>query len=209
MHIVRIDKREDVERNIGLIHNIIKHHGIIVYPTDTVNGIGCSPYDEVAVDRLFAIKKRGLERTVPILVSSVSRARELAKFDRNAEALSKRFWPGALTMVLRARDRNISKRAVKDMRIGVRMPAHNTAILLAECFGGAIIGTSANISGEAPLEGVEQIKNSIPMVDMIVTSSIPPNGKCSTVVDPEAARIIREGSITNEEVYGALNIQGE
>ena len=203
MQVVEINTETDFESHRQMIEKVIKEHGVIVYPTDTLNAIGCSPYDELAITKLLSIKRRR-ERSLPILISSKSVAKRIAVMNHTAEILAERFWPGALTLVLPALDAQISRLVSDNGKIGLRVPKHEIARFIANVFGGLVIGTSANISGEKPLIGTNEIVKKLYGADLIVTSKSRPTGKPSTVFDAVSNSIIRNGAVSKSEIEDAL-----
>jgi L-threonylcarbamoyladenylate synthase len=123
--ILKCNERNDITRGAS----IVKNGGVIVFPTDTLYGIGCNPYDEKAVDKIFKIKNRDKINPLPILASSVVDVERIALLGRAAKKLAQIYWPGALTVIVPLIDKNISHnlRAGK-MIIGVRVP-NNTCTL--------------------------------------------------------------------------------
>src|ERR671933_373919 len=93
--ILRCDKRNDIIKCATLI----KNGGVIVFPTDTLYGIGCNPYNEKAVDKIFEIKNRNKINPLPILASSVIDLRRIVSLNTTAEKLAQIYWPGALTII--------------------------------------------------------------------------------------------------------------
>lgn len=192
--------------NIGIAAEIIKNGGLVIYPTDTVYGLGCDPLNVRAVERLIHLKG---ERTkpLPILAATLKDVERVAIVSKRAERLAERFWPGAMTLVLRKR-----KKALPDIvsfglkTIGVRIPNHSAALKLIRSSGGIIIGTSANKTGTQPpssaTEACEKLEDG---VDIVLDGGVAMLGVSSTVVDPSGrrAKILRRGSISLEEILEA------
>lgn len=178
--------------------------GVIAIPTDTVYGICASLAYEEALERLFAIKERPSERTIPILVSSTEHLRQVAKeLDLDIALLLERYWPGPLTVVVPAREGMPSQVVGPGNTVGVRMPNHPLAIEVIEKAGGAIACTSANRSGERPARSAYEVAETIgPKLDLILDGGIAPGGVPSTVVAVEGddVRILREGAIPAEHI---------
>lgn len=125
----------------------VKKGGIVVYPTDTVYGIGCDPYNKKAILKIFEIKKRE-RKPLPVLCSSLDRAQKLVEFCQKGLELARRFWPGPLTIVGRVIDDRLPNiLSLGSGKLGVRIPNHNCALMLIKLSGGTLVGTSANISG--------------------------------------------------------------
>src|SRR5712692_11729043 len=123
--------------------------GVIVYPTDTVYGLGCDPMNEPATKRLFAIKGRE-RKPVPVLCDSLESASRLVRFSGVALKLAKGYWPGALTIVLPLRAELPDLLHQGSGTLGVRVPnSRRCRELIAAC-GGYLVGTSANKSGKPP-----------------------------------------------------------
>ena len=134
---------------------IVRGGGVIVYPTDTVYGIGGDPLNINTVNRVTHLKgRRG--NPYPILVSSIDNALRLLEADDVLIRLMERLWPGGLTIVGRARY-GIPGNFFMDT-IGVRMPGHKRLLNLIEEAGGYLIGTSANISGKPPAKSIEEAR---------------------------------------------------
>jgi len=176
---------------------LVKSGGVIVYPTDTVYGVGCDPFNESSVKRLFKIKG---ERTkpFPILASSVEDVEKIAQISGKALKLAKKFWPGPLTMVLQKKPSLPSIVTINLNSVAVRVPNHGIALELIRLSGGLLIGTSANKTGkkspQTASEAAEQIGEE---VDLILDGGTAPIGAPSAIVDltGERPKILRKGPI--------------
>ena len=94
-------------KGIKIAISTIKNGGTVVFPTDTVYGIGCDPYNENAVKSIYKIKKRANEKLVPILGYSKKDLSNIVLFDEKADKIAEKFWPGQLTMVLKLKDEKL------------------------------------------------------------------------------------------------------
>ncbi len=139
------------EGKIREIGEIVREGGVIVYPTETVYGIGGDPFRESVVKRVIQIKERGVKE-MPVLVSDFAKAKELVDFDELSIRLASAFWPGPLTLVLKRREsvKLPYELTAGKVTLGLRVPNHRLALKIIEASGGALIGTSANISGRPP-----------------------------------------------------------
>ncbi len=133
---------------------ILKESDIIVLPTDTVYGIGCKMQSTDSLARLFEIKKRPFEKAIPVLVSSVEQASQFAWFSKDELKLANRFWPGALTLILKTKKEFL---ALLGETVAVRMPRHKQTLEIIQK-NGPLRVTSCNISGEKPLTSSAEIK---------------------------------------------------
>lgn len=180
----------------------------VVLPTDTVYGIGTRPDDPAATRRLFAAKGRPRELELPVLVASVSAARELAEFDGRAAALAARFWAGPLTLVLPRTDASRGWDLGGDPgTIGVRMPHHPLALaVLARA--GPLAVTSANRSGEPTPPTCDAVHELFgDAVAVYLCEASPLQGAASTVVDLAHGepRLLRLGDVREEDVRAAIS----
>jgi L-threonylcarbamoyladenylate synthase len=175
---------------------MVRNGGLIVYPTDTVYGLGCDPFDARAVHRLFEAKGR-TSKPVPVLCSSASRAEALVWLSPKARRLAKEHWPGALTIVAPLKKALPSELTQGTSTLGVRVPAHEGCRRLVFLCGGWLTGTSANLSGSpsatTATEASRQIGQS---VDLILDGG-PLKGKASTVVRVvhDTVTILRTGPV--------------
>jgi L-threonylcarbamoyladenylate synthase len=87
---------------------LVKNGGVVIFPTDTIYGIGCDPYNDAAVKRIFTIKDRDEKKPLPVLTYSVQNAERIVSLGRTGRMLAERYWPGALTIVAPIIDRRIS-----------------------------------------------------------------------------------------------------
>ena len=175
---------------------VIRKGGLVVYPTDTVYGLGCDPFDAKAVHRLFEAKGR-ISKPVPVLCSSTTKAEALVRFGPRARALAKDHWPGALTIVAPLR-RSLPKEVTQGTgTLGVRVPAHEGCRQFISLCGGWLTGTSANLSGRpsarTAIEAWQQIGRS---VDLVLDGGAL-KGRASTVVEvlQDKVTILRTGPI--------------
>ena len=169
---------------------ILRKGGIVIFPTDTVYGIGCRFDDKEVVSRLYKIKKTPDGQQFPILVSNLNQVEELAVINKTGEELIKKYWPGALTIILK------SKNGIE--KIGFRMPDSALIKSIIDGLGEPIIGTSANFHGSRAPKSYEELDlDFIKLADFVVA------GKCqlgieSTVVDAtgDVPKVLRQGVIT-------------
>ncbi len=179
---------------------ILKQGGIVIYPTDTVFGIGCRIDNEKSIERLFQIRQRPPTKATPVLVNSVEMAQKyfLSPIADNVRQLMEDYWPGALTVVYECRQDMIPPLVRGgSSTIGLRMPNHVTTLALIQGVGLPILGPSANFHGhDTPIEFNRLDKRLLKLVDYVL------DGKCSvgnvsTVIDcvSKPWKIIRQGAV--------------
>ncbi|MCH7966454.1 MAG: threonylcarbamoyl-AMP synthase [Thaumarchaeota archaeon] len=189
------------EEGIEKASQIINQGGIAVFPTDTVYGIGCNPYNKNSVRKIYEIKSRNILNPFPVLVYSKDIAKRIAFFDKIAEKIVERFWPGPLTIILKLTDENLKKSLNLTDKIAVRVPNHKCTLeLLKKC--NFLVGTSANISGHSSFTNPDECFKNIQKYDVFVDGGIISSKAESTIIEieNEEIKIIREGSLSHEEV---------
>ncbi|MCO5225311.1 MAG: L-threonylcarbamoyladenylate synthase [Thermomicrobiales bacterium] len=181
--------------------------GIVAFPTDTVYGIGASLEHPAALQRIYDLKGRLPDKPLPILIARAEVIDDLSPdVDERLIDLAQRFWPGALTVVLPAADHLPAEVKAPDNTIGVRLPNHSIPLTIAECLGGAVATTSANLSGQAAALSAAEIKESFgSKLDLVLDGGFSPQENPSTVirvVDGEIV-VLREGAISADELRAA------
>ena len=175
---------------------VVSKGGLVVFPTDTVYGLGCDPFDARAVARLFEAKGRSA-KPVPVLCSDESKAAELVDLGGAAGALAKRHWPGALTIVAPLKRDLPPALHQGSGSLGVRVPRGELCIaLLREC-GGWLTGTSANRSGGPSSRTVDHAVSQLDgRADLFLDGGIL-NGEESTVVKffGDSMVVLRQGRV--------------
>lgn len=179
---------------------------VIIFPTNTIYGMGCKLYDKVALERIYEIKKRSHDKDIPILVSSIVQINVIAKYDSKALKIMQTFWPGPLTVILESTKEFYEKTG--DKNIAIRIPDHYVALELINNFG-PLRTTSVNISGEPPLNTIKEIREQYKdVVDRIYGEHVGDYiGVASTVVDlsQKAIKLVREGAISFDEILAVYN----
>ncbi|RNJ78739.1 MAG: threonylcarbamoyl-AMP synthase [Nitrosopumilus sp. B06] len=186
------------ESGIARAARTIEKGGIVVFPTDTTYGIGCSPYNAEAVGRVFQIKSRSISKPLPVLVHSMDMAEKIAVFDERSRRIAARFWPGQVTILLELADHTLQVSMNLQDTIAVRIPDHMCALeLLKRC--GPLTGTSANASGEEPATNPDACE--MEGYDLLLDGGVLRGGK-STIVDLRRGKtsILREGAIPGGEI---------
>ena len=193
---VNCDK-EGIEKTIQSINQ----GGIIIFPTDTVYGIGCDPFNEKAVKKIYEIKSRDISKPFPVLVYSKEIAEKIVLFDEFTEKIVEKFWPGPLTIILKLIDKRLKKSLNLNEKIAIRVPNNKCTLeLLKKC--NFLVGTSANISGHTsftnPDEGLKTIHN----FDVFVDGGKITNSEESTIIEIENGeiKIIREGFLSKSGI---------
>ncbi|MGQ9679332.1 MAG: L-threonylcarbamoyladenylate synthase [Candidatus Bathyarchaeia archaeon] len=194
------------EETIRKAAAIIRLGGTVIYPTETVYGLGCNPADADAAKRICIIKGRA-DKPLPLACLDLETARRIVEFNKAAEKIAAKFWPGPLILILPARVKYSMWVTHGASTIGVRIPDHQVARRLAELSGGVVVSTSANIGGEPPPLTAQEAANQIgDKVDLILDDGRVRLGEPSTVLDlsGEEAWILRKGPITIQQIKEVL-----
>jgi len=187
--------------------SIIKEGGVVVFPTDTIYGIGCDPYNDFSVARIFKIKGRDEKKPLPVLAHTIQEAEKIVSLGEAGRILAKKFWPGALTIVAPIIDQRISARVTAGgMSLAVRIPANKCVhMLLKQCK--YVVGSSANFSSKKSLKSAQEVVNSnFDGFDALLDGGVVDGGVESTIVDisGNVPKILREGAIKSGEVLRKL-----
>ena len=190
---------------IKLAATTIKNGGLVVFPTDTVYGIGCDPRNPKAIDAIYKIKKRGESKNLPVLGYSKKEISKIAIFDKLSNKIADSFWPGPVTLILKLKDDEIRKSMNLDDKIAVRVPNHPCILsLLKECK--ILIGTSANYSGNMPFSDSKDVLKNFSGFDVFLDGGRILNSNESTIVEIVEGdlKILRSGKITKTEITALL-----
>lgn len=185
---------------------LMREGGVVVYPTETVYGIGCAPSDPDATQRICEIKGRA-DKPLPLICADIEAARKVVEMTPEAEKLAAKFWPGPLTLVLKARSKFGMWVTHGASTLGVRVSPHPVAQRLAKEAGGVIVSTSANISGDEPARSAEEARKIFGnKVDIILDGGESPGGESSTVVDLSGEEIwlLRKGPVSGTDIMVVL-----
>ncbi len=190
---------------LNKIGNIIKNGGIVVFPTETVYGIGTNALNEKSIKRLYEIKKRLLNKPISLLVNNIDMVNQIAKdITKKEYELMEKFFPGPFTIILKKKDIIPNIVTANLDTVGVRMPNNDIARKLIEYAGVPIATTSANISGEISetnLKNIIEIFNN--KVDYFIDGGESNLGIPSTIVKVtnDIPYILRKGSIKEEQIF--------
>jgi tRNA threonylcarbamoyl adenosine modification protein (Sua5/YciO/YrdC/YwlC family) len=177
---------------------------VVSVPTDTLYGLAADPFNLAAIQQIYAIKGRQEQKPLPILVSSVEQAVMLVRDVPDAFLkLARKFWPGALTLVMDASHRIPLKVTGNSGRVALRWPNSRVVCGLVEMAEMPLTGTSANLSGFAPCSSAEQVfKQMGDRLPLILDSGDTGETLASTIVDlrGEEWRILREGHVSEAQI---------
>jgi L-threonylcarbamoyladenylate synthase len=189
---------------VNLAIRTLNKGGVVAFPTDTVYGLGASFLDEEAVEKIYIVKRRARGLPIPLLLSEESQLDEVARrVPEIARRLARRFWPGALTLVLPKSPSVPDAVTAGGDTVAVRIPDHPIAISLIRGLGVPLAATSANISGGASPVTAEDVRSQLGgEVDLIIDGGRCRVGVESTVIDVtgETPTILREGAISRDEI---------
>ncbi|MBT5201633.1 MAG: threonylcarbamoyl-AMP synthase [Thaumarchaeota archaeon] len=180
---------------------IVKQGGIVIFPTDTVYGIGCDPYNKESVKKVYNLKSREFSKPFPILVDSKETAKKIVEFDEITEKITEKFWPGPLTIILKLTDDKLKKSLNLEEKIAIRIPNNKCTLkLLKKC--NFLVGTSANISNQKSVSDPNECLKNMQDFDVFIDGGIIDSKGESTIIEieDEKIKIIREGSLSKNEI---------
>lgn len=182
---------------------------VVAVPTDTLYGLAADPFNLAAVQQIYVIKGRLEQRPLPILVNSVTQATLLVRdVPENFLRLTRKFWPGALTLVVDASHRIPLKVTGNSGRVALRWPKSAVACGLIDAAKMPITGTSANLSGFAGCSSAEQVMKQMgDRLPVILDAGDTGVTLASTIVDlrEDEWRILREGNVSEAQVREAVS----
>lgn len=200
----------DNPSNRAVATALLRGSGIVAYPTDTVYGLGAAIYDRQAVARLFWLKGRDHSQGVPVLIATRSQLAEVAaEVPDAALALADRFWPGALTLVMRGDPRLPALVSGGADTVAVRLPDHPCPQSLISALGAPITGTSANRhDGPEPASAEEVQRQLGDRLSLVLDGGPSAGGVPSTIVDvtPPTPRLVRAGAIPLDELRAVCDV---
>ena len=184
---------------------LLKNGGVVAVPTDTLYGLAADFTNVSAVRRVIEIKGRPEEMGIPLLLSNASDLSLVARdIPQAAWALARRFWPGALTLVV-PRSPIVSDLVTGGRdTVAVRVPNHPVPIALARGLGRPITGTSANRTGQPPCQTAQEVRLQLGnALDMILEGGDTPQGIQSTIVDltGPVPRVLRQGAVSFASIH--------
>ena len=198
---------------------VLRAGGIILYPTDTLYGLGADALSDEAVAKVYALKHREEGKPVHCIVPDLKMAEQYAEVTPTARALARAYMPGALTLILKKKDGIATGVARGFETFGIRIPDNAFCLALAKKFGKPYTTTSANVSGQKSERDVDTIlqqlgdnhyasvlqKTAIG-IDLVIDAGELPERQPSTVVNlsGEEPVILREGAIPNSEIWNVI-----
>ena len=193
---------EEIKQLQLAVHN----DSLIALPTDTVFGIGCSPFSGKAIDLLYHTKKRARSKSLALLCKDLDQAKKFGKFSAKAEKLATVYWPGALTIIVPLKEHTkLASNLNPGLKtIGLRVPNHKIPLLLTEALNHPIAATSANISGKNVLKSKSAIQKEFGLEVKAMTTYDPPKEHiASTIVSLEDGKlsVLREGSVQIDNIF--------
>jgi L-threonylcarbamoyladenylate synthase len=188
----------------------LRRGGLVAFPTDTLYALGANALDSAAIERVHAVKGRHHGKPLSVLVPSLEAAVGLATgLSDEVRSLMQAFWPGALTVVVKAAPRIPPILRGTSGTVGLRMPAGTVARALLMAFAGPIIGTSANKAGGADPGDAKTVQKAIGgQIDLILDGGRVALGVPSTVIDctTQPAHLLREGAVPRNLLWEKITL---
>jgi len=191
--------------------DILKRGGTIVFPTETLYGLGALSTNKIAVEKVYQIKRRPKEKLLPVIVGSMEQVQEYFSLGRDDIKLAKKFWPGPLSLILRTKSNKLIDALGNDL-LAVRLSANPLAVKLSLHSGAPLISTSANISGRPGCFTIAAVKRQLASLkrpeqpDLFIDGGALNKSQPSTIVRTNKGKLslIREGKIQFKEIVEAL-----
>lgn len=211
MEVIRIDLNGNYSEAIAEAVKVLSYGGTVVYPTDTVYGLGANALEDLAIKKVFNIKQRHFVKPLPMLVRNLRWADELTYINPRNRKILEKVWPGKVTVILPKKD-IVPDILTAGNPVGVRICALKFVNDLLKAFGYPLVSTSANLSGEEPTRDPEDImalfeKASV-RPTLIIDAGILPKSEPSTVLDltGDEPKILRVGPSRPDELLKLLEL---
>jgi L-threonylcarbamoyladenylate synthase len=208
--IVKISSQEPESSLVSYVAEKIRAGEVLGMPTDTFYGLAADPFNLHAVDRVYDIKSRSRHKPLSLLIESVDQAAELAwPVPEIFYLLARRFWPGPLTIIVKADPKLPLKVTANTGNVALRVPSAEIPLAIIRAAGLPITATSANLSGESECTSALQVRDQLGhCLSIIVDGGQSPRDTPSTIIDLTSEdgtwRVMRHGAIPEEQIVELL-----
>jgi tRNA threonylcarbamoyl adenosine modification protein (Sua5/YciO/YrdC/YwlC family) len=207
--IVRINSEAPESSLIAYVAEQIRAGYVLGMPTDTFYGLAADPFNLRAVEKIYDVKSRSRHKPLSLLIESVDQAEDLTRpLPEEFYKLARKYWPGPLTLIVRAASRLPLKVTANTGNVALRVPACKIPVAVVRAAGVPLTATSANVSGAAECTTADGVRQQLgEFIPVIVDGGPSPRSVASTIVDlTDAAgfRVQREGAIPAQEISDFL-----
>ncbi len=208
--IVKINSQEPEISLVTYAAEKIRAGEVLGIPTDTFYGLAADPFNLHAVDRIYEIKTRSRHKPLSLLIESVDQAADLAwPVPEIFYLLARRFWPGPLTIIVKADPKLPLKVTANTGNVALRVPAAEVPLAIIRSAGRPITATSANLHGEAECVSAIQVRDQLgDCLPVIIDGGPAPGLMPSTIIDLTSEdgrwRLLRHGAIPEEQIVELL-----
>jgi len=204
--IIKINQEKPEPSLVNYVAQQIRSGEVLGMPTDTFYGLAADPFNLRAVDRVYDIKSRSRHKPLSLLIETVEQAEMLARpLPEEFYVLARRYWPGPLTIIVKAASRLPLKVTANTGNVALRVPAANIPLAVVKAAGIPVTATSANLSGASECTTAVAVRDQLQdRISIIVDGGTSPRDVASTIVDltDDEARlkVIREGAISSQDI---------
>lgn len=207
--IVKISSQEPESSLVTYVAEKIRAGEVLGMPTDTFYGLAVDPFNLHAVDRVYDIKTRSRHKPLSLLIESVDQAADLAwPVPEIFYLLARRFWPGPLTIIVKADPKLPLKVTANTGNVALRVPNAEVPLAIIRSAGLPITATSANLHGEAECTSAMQVRDQLgDCLSIIVDGGQAPGVMPTTIIDltsDNGWRLLRHGAIPEEQIIELL-----
>lgn len=208
--IVKINPSKPEAKLVSYVAERIRAGQVTGMPTDTFYGLAADPLNLRAVETIYEVKSRSKHKPLSLLIESVNQAEELARPQSELfYLLARKFWPGPLTMIVKAASRLPLKVTANTGNVALRVPAAEIPLAVIRAAGVPLTATSANISGKKECTTAKGVQDQLgDRIPLIVDGGVSPRSVASTIVDLTDRdgkwRLMREGAISRQELTELL-----
>ena len=207
--IIRINSEAPESSLIAYVAEQIGAGYVLGMPTDTFYGLAADPFNLRAVEKIYDVKSRSRHKPLSLMIESVDQAEDLTRpLPEEFYKLARKYWPGPLTLIVRAASRLPLKVTANTGNVALRVPAARIPVAVVRAAGVPLTATSANISGAAECTTADGVRQQLgDFIPVIVDGGPSPRSVASTIVDltdPSGCRVLREGAIPAQEISDFL-----
>jgi tRNA threonylcarbamoyl adenosine modification protein (Sua5/YciO/YrdC/YwlC family) len=207
--IVRINSEVPESSLIAYVAEQIRSGSVLGMPTDTFYGLAADPFNLRAVEKIYDVKSRSRHKPLSLMIEGVDQAEDLTRpLPEEFYKLARKYWPGPLTLIVRAASRLPLKVTANTGNVALRVPAAKIPVAVVRAAGVPLTATSANVSGASECTTADGVRLQLgEFIPVIVDGGPSPRSVASTIVDltdPAGWRVLRVGAIPAQEISDFL-----